>query len=112
MEGRGPRGRCRHGADGWLWRRPDAPTMQRSSRKVLDVIAFDGCSLDLAGVELRRDGVRVHLEPQVFDVLAFLVTHRDRVVDQDRAARPRLGQPVRQRLGTHQSGQGSPPGHR
>jgi pimeloyl-ACP methyl ester carboxylesterase/DNA-binding winged helix-turn-helix (wHTH) protein len=54
--------------------------MQASSRKVLDVIAFDGCTLDLAGVELRRDGVRVHVEPQVFEVLALLLAHRDRVV--------------------------------
>ncbi len=42
--------------------------------------AFDGCCLDPARVELRRDGEPVHVEPQVFDVLAFLLTHRDRVV--------------------------------
>ena len=44
------------------------------------VYAFDGCCLDPARVELSRDGVPVHVEPQVFDVLAFLLTHRDRVV--------------------------------
>ncbi len=42
--------------------------------------AFDGCCLDPARVELRRDGEPVHVEPQVFDVLAFLLVHRDRVV--------------------------------
>ncbi|HET6939795.1 MAG TPA: alpha/beta fold hydrolase [Nocardioides sp.] len=42
--------------------------------------AFDGCYLDPARVELRRDGELVHVEPQVFDVLAFLLAHRDRVV--------------------------------
>ena len=54
--------------------------MQGSSRKVFLVYAFDGCCLDPARVELRRDGEPVHVEPQVFDVLAFLVVHRDRVV--------------------------------
>ncbi len=42
--------------------------------------AFDGCCLDPARVELRRDGELVHVEPQVFEVLAFLVANRDRVV--------------------------------
>ena len=54
--------------------------MQGSSRKVFLVYAFDGCCLDPARVELRRDGEPVHVEPQVFDVLAFLLVHRDRVV--------------------------------
>src|SRR3954463_12399784 len=43
-------------------------------------VAFDDCELDLAGLELRRGGRPVHLEPQVFDVLNYLVTHRERVV--------------------------------
>jgi pimeloyl-ACP methyl ester carboxylesterase/DNA-binding winged helix-turn-helix (wHTH) protein len=47
---------------------------------VLVVYAFDGCCLDPARVELRRDGEPVHVEPQVFDVLEFLLVHRDRVV--------------------------------
>ena len=42
--------------------------------------AFEGLELDLAVFELRRDGVPVPMEPQVFDVLAYLVQHRDRVV--------------------------------
>lgn len=41
---------------------------------------FGACELSLERVELRRDGVRVAIEPQVFDVLAYLLTHRDRVV--------------------------------
>src|SRR3712207_3755414 len=36
--------------------------------------------LDTAVFELRRDGRPVPVEPQVFDVLAYLVAHRDRVV--------------------------------
>ena len=41
---------------------------------------FDDFRLDPARVELRQDGERVRVEPQVFDVLAFLLAHRDRVV--------------------------------
>lgn len=36
--------------------------------------------LDTTRYELLCDGEQVHVEPQVFDVLAFLVEHRDRVV--------------------------------
>jgi pimeloyl-ACP methyl ester carboxylesterase/DNA-binding winged helix-turn-helix (wHTH) protein len=42
--------------------------------------AFDRYELDPDRFELRRDGVRVDLEPQVLDVLRHLVEHRDRVV--------------------------------
>ena len=45
--------------------------------------AFEGCVLDLDRRELRKDGALVDLEPQVFDVLAFLLRHRDRVVSRD-----------------------------
>lgn len=41
---------------------------------------FGEYELDLDRVELRRGGEVVHVEPQVFDVLAHLVEHRDRVV--------------------------------
>ena len=41
---------------------------------------FGRCELSLDRVELRRDGAPVPIEPQVFDVLAYLLTHRDRVV--------------------------------
>lgn len=46
----------------------------------MSVHQFGDCELDLDGYELRRDGEAVHIEPQVFDVLAYLVAHRDRVV--------------------------------
>ncbi len=42
--------------------------------------AFGNTSLDLDKRELRVDGRTVHLEPQVFDVLAYLVLHPDRIV--------------------------------
>jgi DNA-binding winged helix-turn-helix (wHTH) protein len=41
---------------------------------------FGSCRLDLDARELRVDGAPVHLEPQVFDVLAYLVVNRDRLV--------------------------------
>jgi len=41
---------------------------------------FGDCEVDVAAFELRRAGVAVHMEPQVFDVLTYLIQHRDRVV--------------------------------
>lgn len=39
--------------------------------------------LDAGLRELRRDGKSVHVEPQVFDLILYLVENRDRVVDPD-----------------------------
>ena len=47
------------------------------------IYKFDGYELDLDLFELRRDGERVAVEPQVFDVLAYLVEHRARVVEKN-----------------------------
>ncbi|MGD2070993.1 MAG: AAA family ATPase, partial [Gemmatimonadota bacterium] len=47
------------------------------------VYAFDEYELDDALCELRRGGEPYHLEPQVYDVLAYLVRHRDRLVTRD-----------------------------
>ncbi|WP_328518734.1 alpha/beta fold hydrolase [Kribbella sp. NBC_00359] len=48
------------------------------------VLAFGGdLEFDPALFEVRRGGVRVPLEPQAFDVLAYLVSHRDRVVPKE-----------------------------
>ena len=47
------------------------------------IVAFEELELDLSQLELRRSGVRVPLEPQVFEVLAYLVNHRDRVVTKE-----------------------------
>ncbi|HKQ03156.1 MAG TPA: AAA family ATPase, partial [Actinomycetes bacterium] len=44
------------------------------------IYRFGDCELDDRGYELRRAGVSFHLEPQVFEVLAYLIRHRDRVV--------------------------------
>jgi DNA-binding winged helix-turn-helix (wHTH) protein/alpha-beta hydrolase superfamily lysophospholipase len=42
--------------------------------------SFDGVEIDTDRFVLHRDGVDVPVEPQVFDVLAYLVEHRDRLV--------------------------------
>ncbi len=47
------------------------------------MLTFAGCSLDLAGRVLLRDGRPEHLEPQAFDVLAHLLLNRDRVVPKE-----------------------------
>ena len=39
--------------------------------------------LDIDRRELRRDGERIALEPQVFDLLVYLVRNRERVVSKD-----------------------------
>jgi adenylate cyclase len=44
---------------------------------------FGSCSVDCARRELRRGGKLVAMEPQVFDVLVYLIQHRDRVVSRD-----------------------------
>jgi len=47
------------------------------------VFLFDECELDLDQVELRVRGECCPIEPQVFDVLVFLVRHRERVVTRE-----------------------------
>src|SRR3954454_14886063 len=44
---------------------------------------FSDHELDLRRHELRRGGAVVHLEPQVFDLLVFLLHNRDRIVSKD-----------------------------
>lgn len=47
------------------------------------VYRFAECELDESLYQLRRERSPVALEPKVFDVLAYLVQHRDRVVSKD-----------------------------
>ncbi len=54
-----------------------------SSHHVRVIFEFDEFELDIERFELRRGGVPCHVEPQVFDVLRYLVEHRDRVVSKD-----------------------------
>ena len=45
--------------------------------------SFDNCVLDLDRRELLRASSTVATAPKVFDVLAYLMEHRDRVVSRD-----------------------------
>ena len=47
------------------------------------VLAFGEHRLDIERRELRRGAELIGVEPKVFDLLAFLVRHRDRVVSKD-----------------------------
>ena len=47
------------------------------------VVRFDDYELDLGRFELRRRGTRIPIEPQVFDVLSYLVQHRSRLVPKE-----------------------------
>jgi TolB-like protein len=47
------------------------------------VLTFGNHRLDLARRELRHGGEQVALEPRAFDLLAFLIQNRDRVVSKD-----------------------------
>jgi DNA-binding winged helix-turn-helix (wHTH) protein len=44
---------------------------------------FDDFVLDLDRRELRRDNTSIAVEPQVFDLLEYLIRHRERVVSRD-----------------------------
>jgi DNA-binding winged helix-turn-helix (wHTH) protein len=52
-------------------------------RRTEVVYAFVDCRLDLDRRELWRGGAQIDLEPLVFDLLAYLVHHRERVVSKD-----------------------------
>ena len=47
------------------------------------IFVFGECELDTGRYELRRLGRPVRVEPQVFEVLAYLAEHRDRVVGKE-----------------------------
>ena len=47
------------------------------------IYEFDAYVLDVDRRELRRAGQLIAIEPQVFDLLAYLLRHRDRVVTKD-----------------------------
>ena len=47
------------------------------------IYAFEGHELDLRRYELRYAGKLVKIEPQVFNILLYLIQHRARVVSKD-----------------------------
>ena len=46
-------------------------------------VLFGECAIDVERRELRRAGEPVHVEPQVFDLILYLIRNRDRVVSKD-----------------------------
>ena len=47
------------------------------------ILQINGCSIDTDAYEIRRNGELVPAEPQVFDLLVFLLKNPDRVVTKD-----------------------------
>ena len=47
------------------------------------ILSFDDYEIDIERRELRRAEISVHVEPQVFDLLVYLVQNCDRVVSKD-----------------------------
>lgn len=47
------------------------------------ILSFEDCELDIGRVELRRDGIAVPIEPQVFALLRLLIERRERIVTHD-----------------------------
>jgi pimeloyl-ACP methyl ester carboxylesterase/DNA-binding winged helix-turn-helix (wHTH) protein len=60
-----------------------APRMAERSERLNLVYVFDNYTLDLDKRELRAWQRVIEMQPQVFDVLQFLVINRDRVVGRD-----------------------------
>lgn len=48
-----------------------------------EIYRFAGLELDTSRFQLRRDGKVLAVQPQVFDVLHYLVAHHDRIVTKD-----------------------------
>ena len=51
--------------------------------KTFVIYEFENYALDVAKRELRCDGHQMHVEPQTFDVLQYLLVNRERVVSKD-----------------------------
>ena len=47
------------------------------------IARFGDCEIDLDRLEVRSAGEIVAVEPQVFDVLSYLLEHRDRLVSKE-----------------------------
>src|SRR3954470_17627352 len=47
------------------------------------MFTFANCSLNVERRELKQDAQLIAVEPQVFDVLVYLIRNRDRVVSRD-----------------------------
>jgi TolB-like protein/DNA-binding winged helix-turn-helix (wHTH) protein len=52
----------------------------QEAKDIAMVYRFGSCELDAARLELRRNGQAVPVEPQVLELLLYLIAHRDRAV--------------------------------
>jgi TolB-like protein/Flp pilus assembly protein TadD len=71
---------------GWLdFAATKSPAISRclALRVTKLLFLFDNIYVDVEWRELRRDGELQSIEPQVFDLLAFLIRNRDRIVSRD-----------------------------
>ena len=73
---------------------------------------FDDCCLDTDLRELRRGADLVSVEPQVFDLLLFLIRSRTRVVSKDDLIEHVWNGRIVSEVGPLQQDHGSPPGNR
>jgi DNA-binding winged helix-turn-helix (wHTH) protein len=73
-------------------------------------VAFGTFELDTGAVELRHRGEPVAVEPRVFDVLVYLVRHRDRVVPKEELLDGVWGDRFVSRVGAEQLRPPHPPG--
>lgn len=51
--------------------------------RMVGMVRFGRCVVDVAQRRVELDGEARHLEPQAFDLLAYLLAHRDRVVSKE-----------------------------
>ncbi|NLL74327.1 MAG: response regulator transcription factor, partial [Erysipelothrix sp.] len=56
---------------------------ERAKGKKHAVYEFQGLQLDLTGRTLNIDGERVNLTPKEFDLLSFLIQHKDQALTRD-----------------------------
>src|SRR5919106_3689182 len=69
---------------GYAWGAAGLPSeWEAEGRRGRMIYAFEDYELDLPRYELRYAGKLVKLEPQVFNVLAYLIQHRDRVISKE-----------------------------
>ena len=74
------------------------------------VLAFGNHRLDIERRELRRGNESVPIEPKVFDLLAFLVQHRDRVLSKDDLLQGDMGRTDRFEVSVDHADQRGSPG--
>ena len=74
------------------------------------IYRFGDTELDTTLFELRRRGVPVPVEPQVFDVLTYLLVHHDRVVTKEELLDNVWGDRFVSESGPHHAHQDHAPG--